>query len=401
MRGATKGKLSLNSETFKKILIAVVIIAFFAFGDFPKYVYTIKVIAIVGLLAITRYLRKDSYISWIAIFAIWCLTSFIWAIDKRIVISYFIWFLQAILLAFSIGTSIHDTSDVEYILKCIMVGGVLVAIRSINNVSFSSLGTFRLGTNIGLNANELALKTSLGCIIAFRYFHESEQKVKKIIYLAFTLIPLVVVLLSGSRKGIVMVFAALFLFSTICSPNPIRQLRNLVIAIIGITTLYLLMARVEFFYNSFGRRFLLLFNILNDGAYVGNSIRNRFTAVDLGLEVFKNKPIIGYGLGNYIAATGLRGYAHNNYIQLLVDLGLVGITIYYSFYLKNIIGLISTIRKNRSLTAMLLSMLVIIVVIEYGLVSFNSDYIQIIVMLCFYMVQINRNEITNKKKEST
>lgn len=389
MIGLTRGKLKISIKTLKRMLIAIAIIAFFSFGDYPIYVYTIKVIAIIGLLIISRYIRNDSYLNWILVFFIWCALSYIWAADKDIVISYLVWYLQAILLAYSIGTTVNDRTDIEYILKCIMAGGIILAFRSLRGVSFSSLGTFRLGNNIGYNANEFALKVSLSCIVAFRCFRESDQIIKKIINIVFFLTTLAAMLFSGSRKGILMVAIALFLYCIISSKNPIKLLKNILLAIIGLVIVYMLMTKIEFLYNSFGRRFLLLLNIFDDGSYVGNSIGNRMNAVEIGIDVFKIKPMIGYGLGNYMAATGLRGYAHNNYIQILVDLGIVGIFLYYWFYVRNMVGLITTIKNNRSLTAMLLSMLVGIVVIETGLVSFNSDYVQLVIMLCVNVIRIN------------
>lgn len=392
MRGLTRGKLSLNGVILKKVLIAVVITAFFAFGDFPIFVYVIKVLAILGLLILSKCIRYDSYLRWIVFFAIWSLSSIIWATDKDIVFFYFIWYLQAVLLAFSIGTSINDISDIEFVLKCIVVGSTLLSIRTLYGISLSSFGTFRLGDSIGSNPNELALKASLGCIIAFRYFHEEKKRRYKILYLVAIIIPLIVVLFSESRKGILMVFIALFIYSIINSSNQIKFLRNTLMAIIGVMIVYYLMMHIEFFYNSFGRRFMLLFNIFDEGAYVGNSIGNRLNAVELGMNAFIRKPIIGFGLGNFMVATGLRGYSHNNYIQILVDLGIVGIVLYYTFYIKNLFGMITTIKYNRSLTSMLLSMMLVIIVIEYGLVSFNSDYVQLVLMLGFYIVRINKDE---------
>lgn len=382
-----------KNESIIKALISIVIIAFFAFGDYSIYVYAVKVISIIGLLFYSRALSINSYLRWISLFFILCFSSIIWASDKDIVLAYIIWYLQAVLIAYSIGNTIKDEADIEFILKCIMVGGLILALRSFQGVSFSELGSFRLGKNIGYNANEMALKTALGSIIAFRYFRESIKKNIKIIYFLIMFVQLVSLLFTESRKGIIMVFGTMFLYSILCSQNPIKLIKNTCLAISGLIIIYLLMTKIQFLYDAFGRRFLLLLNILDDNAYVGNSLGNRIYAVQLGLNAFKEKPIFGYGLGNFMTATGLNGYAHNNYIQLLVDLGLLGLSLYYSVYIINIWGLIKTIRVNRGLTALLLSMLLTVTLIEYGLVSFNSDYVQLVIMLCYFIVQINHKKI--------
>lgn len=396
MVDSEKRKLVVNRESLKKLLIAIVIIAFFAFGDYSLFVYTLKAIAIVGLILTSRYHKVDSYLLWIVFFTIWCAFSLLWALNIDAAFFYLIWYLQAILLAYAIGTTIKSIADVEYTLKCIMVGGVILALRSVRGVSFSSIGgSFRVGTNIGYNANELALKVALSCIIAFHYFKVSKNRKWKTLFLVFIVVTLGAVFLTQSRQGIVMAIGSILIYMLVSSPNPIKFIKNTFIVFVGLFIFYLLITRIPFFNNLFGKRFLLLFNIINNDAKVDNSINNRLGHIKNGLNAFYNSPIVGYGAGNFNAVAGsgtsASGYAHNNYIQLLVDLGLVGFLIYYYFYIKIAIGLILSVKRNRQITAILLSMFFVILVIEYGTVSYISDFIQIIIMLCFNVVQFNRS----------
>ena len=59
--------------------------------------------------------------------------------------------------------------------------------------------------------------------------------------------------------------------------------------------------------------------------------------IEYGFNGFISKPLFGYGFMNFSEYVyklyGIEiGYAHNNYIELLFDLGIIGTTIYYLPY---------------------------------------------------------------------
>ena len=390
--------LRIGKNQILRFLTFLVIVAFFAFNDYSYLVYAIKAASIILLFVICRYYKKNSYLLWIAAFITFSLLSIIWGIDKSKVIAYVIWTAQAMLIAYSIGLTIKDQKDVDYILYCIMIASFILGIRALYGIPFSQLGSFRIGKNIGYNENELALKAALGSISAFYFFLQTVGLRKKIVLAAMFIVPVVAVVFSGSRKGILMVGATILLFSLFRSKNPALLIRNIFFCLCGVYVFYLAINNIEILYNSFGRRLLLLLNLFNKNSYVGNSIGNRLNDIDMGMIAFKESPIIGYGLGNYEKATGLNGYAHNNYVQLLVDLGLVGFILYYWLYLKIGFGLLTTLKIRRSITSLCLSMLIVTILIEVGLVSYNSDYIQLVIMLCFYTVKLNRQKLMAESK---
>lgn len=388
-------RLSVGKKSISRILVFIVVVSFFSFGDYSSFVYPIKLVTTILLLLISRRINTNSYFCWIILFLSFSLTSCFWAIDVPRVLIYLVWTAQAMLIAFSVGLTIRDEEDMEYVYKCILIGGIILCVRALSGVPFDKFGTFRLGKSIGYNENELALKAAIGGLTAFYYFCKSKVARIKVVLLVVFVLHATVVAFTGSRKGVLMILVTIILFLLFNSNNPLRFLINVAIGLLGISCFYFAINNIEILYNSFGRRFMLLFNLFEEGAYVGNSMGNRLEDIEVGLKVFEKSPIWGYGLGNYEFATQLNGYAHNNYIQLLVDLGLIGICIYYYFYMNIAIKLIKTLHTYRIQTALCLSMLGAIVVIESGLVSFNSDYVQLVIMLCFYRSVFNRRLITN------
>ena len=90
-------------------------------------------------------------------------------------------------------------------------------------------------------------------------------------------------------------------------------------------------------------------NVEND--YNATYSGGRLAIWKRGVEAFVHRPI-GYGLGNYHVADGAMGgtfrAAHNVVMQLLVELGLVGLVSYVSIYVVSWRGLV-TIRRSLEL----------------------------------------------------
>ena len=51
----------------------------------------------------------------------------------------------------------------------------------------------------------------------------------------------------------------------------------------------------------------------------------RFEMIKVGIDLFAKRPFLGYGIGSYRLVAGFNTYAHNNYIELLVSIGLIGL----------------------------------------------------------------------------
>src|SRR5690606_29786498 len=66
------------------------------------------------------------------------------------------------------------------------------------------------------------------------------------------------------------------------------------------------------------------------GDEVENSSLHRIYFAVEGWEAFKKKPILGYGVNSFRYYYGL--YSHNNFIELLFGLGLIGFLTYYNIH---------------------------------------------------------------------
>lgn len=383
-------RISFPKISLSRILIMVCIVAYFAFGDYSRYVYVIKVAAIVGLVISEKRIHMGFHLFWVIGFLMCEAVSMLWCDYISNSLFYIVWTLQAMALAFVMGNAVHTKKDIEYVLKCIFIGGVVLSLRVLAHTTVRELGSFRVGENMGYNANELAMKCAVACNAGFYSLIRQRKRSTRIAFTLFAALTLLIVIFTGSRKGVLMAVMGLILSMTFRSKAPIKFLRNVFIAIGLMAVFFVVVTQVEAFNKVLGRRLMLIVNLLSGESYVGNSITNRLNFARIGLELFTHRPLIGYGTGSFAYVSGVGLYAHNNYVQLLVDLGLMGTLVYYSVYAYNITGLIRIMRREKELCSMLLSFALMLLALELTLVSFQNDYVQLIIALSCAYIRLDR-----------
>src|SRR5699024_11610138 len=121
--------------------------------------------------------------------------------------------------------------------------------------------------------------------------------------------------------------------------------------------------------------------------------------INAGITFFEERPLFGHGIDSfrqlYFNYVGDYRYSHNNYVELLVSVGVFGTVIYY-------FGLLSVLKKsfNKTNPYLIFPFVVIatILIIDYGLVSYTSYLIQYFICLAFVSIGLNNRQkiIINK-----
>ena len=95
--------------------------------------------------------------------------------------------------------------------------------------------------------------------------------------------------------------------------------------------------------------------------------------IQFGIDLYKERPILGYGLNNYRHFYPTGQYSHNNFVEILACLGTIGFLLYYSMYVSPIFFFIKQwVKKSVAFCnehKMLLFLLVINCVFGYGMVQ--------------------------------
>ena len=105
--------------------------------------------------------------------------------------------------------------------------------------------------------------------------------------------------------------------------------------------------------------------------------------------MYKRQGIDNYRfvLHSYHSNWSLAYYAHNNYVELLVDVGLVGTIAYYFNYVWMLISSVRNVRKITKSELLFIGILVALIISEYGLVTYYDKYVQVILILIWMIIE--------------
>ncbi|RAS99036.1 hypothetical protein A6E22_25100, partial [Bacillus cereus] len=264
------------------------------------------------------------------LFILVCFVSVFFAINQSIAVSKIKTIILIYFLMISLVNYIDTFEKLRSFLLSFVYSGFITGVYILASSDFSQVT--RYGSELG-NVNSIGMIIGISSIFCFYFIIEEK---KYLLYTPIMLINIFVVFLTGSRK------ALLFVVLTIIAILLIQQkagIKGKIKALIGILitlviSLYVIF-NVELLYTIIGVRMEHLFSyILGKGANEG-SINIRANMIDMGLDWFQERPITGYGIDNFRSLYGIEAiggeftYSHNNLVELLVGIGVIGTFLFY------------------------------------------------------------------------
>lgn len=360
----------IREKVIKTILLLNTIMVF-AFNDQKNILYIVKasLLIIFSILCITRPIKNAWILLWGIAIVLWSASSLFWIVHVDRFIYNLAWTFQAIFI-FSLTIYIIDNEDLlNFYIKSIVISSSVLFFRLVLFYPISIWGTSRLGASIGYNPNVIGVEAAFAAILSLYLLEKAKRK---IIYVVLFLVFLMVVVFSGSRKALLGLILGLFIIVFLRSKISIyRKTFGLIFLIVFIHVFYLIMTSFEPIYNVMGKRLEVLFNV-----FLGTESSVRTSMIDIGLSLFGEKPWIGHGQGQYSYISGFQTYSHNNYIEFLVNFGIIGFCLYYSVYLISFYRLIKIAKSYRN-GIYFFSMLIVILFLETGSVTYQSLYLLI------------------------
>lgn len=284
--------------------------------------------------------------------------------------------------------------------------GILTVTLLIILFSLGNITQGRLATGTEMNANALSMLCVYGFALTM-YFHKI-QAITSVSYWIRVAIYLISILLTGSRKGLIMIVLVIVVVNLAGGTRKI--IRGILIGAVAAIALYVAIMNVDFLYNIIGQRVESLIILLTEGSTTEGSLNSRQALIDIGMGYIKEKPWTGYGFDCFklISGTGGGGkvgtssfgyYSHNNYIELLFGGGIIGLVLYYIPILYLFIRLLKNMKKNRCV-AYLLAILVSKLAVEYAYVSYYDRvdaYLLAVIMGCVLICQgsLANNDVAN------
>lgn len=259
-------------------------------------------------------------------FILLCMVSYIWSINKAGWLKNNISIMQCVCVGVCIIYYADSSRRKNNILHAAVAGALILAARMILFVPISAWGMERVGDYVGYGNVGVTYVMAPASIISFYLAYKEKNKM---LYAA-TAVLFVLSALSGSKKGPV-VFAVGLAIILIKASKDIRKLLiNLLFAGALLGIIYLMIMKIPVLYNALGIRIVQAFGQLN-GTVLDKSTRDRMILLQDGIKAFLQNPILGVGIDGFKNAqiNRIHYYAHNNYVELLADCGILGCVIYY------------------------------------------------------------------------
>lgn len=416
-----------NLKVEKNLIIdlstLLLFISIFALRKVPILMYIAQIIFIIVIFLKIKQdgVKINNYILFSFIFVLWTIMSIYWSPKPSTTIRVLKPLIQiTVLCMFFVQYFIRNSMDkIDKVLKYFCFSSFVLVIMIFFNTSTSEWGEIiretsnissskgRLGPSVGYHTNALGTVLSFSALICLYLDSKYKQKKYNILYGVLA----VLVVFTKSRKSFITLTLGSILYLAFYKKRDFRKvllsIPMLLLILIGI---YWSIFNIPFLYKIIGFRMEGLLTIFNTSDVVDASTVGRGDMIRIAIDLFKQNPITGVGMGNfsyyyyYVFGGWAETYSHSNYFEILSGLGVVGFITHY-FILFNMIYTMIIKRKiffkyDRKLSVFIVIFLLIRIIMDYGMVSYDDEFIQLLTVTLYCgMCSLNffiKNESKNK-----
>lgn len=260
-------------------------------------------------------------------------------------------------------------------------------------------GINRIGSSGSGNVNTIGTYLTIFAIpMLYQVIVKKEKK-----YLPIFIIQLIFILLTGSKKGLVLVLLGIIIIYLYQKGFKLRNMLKIALIVAFIIVMIL---KVGFLYNTIGFRIIDFLNTIGfniEGAHNSHSTIKRISMYESVPSLFVNEPILGSGWGYFSKFSGLNVYSHSNYIEILITFGIVGFVLYYSMYVTILKKAFKKMKKHEMIIPFCYMLLFI--VNDFLVITFSQVPIVYIIIFLLYQLlnnkqNINLNLIIDQKEKN-
>ncbi len=200
--------------------------------------------------------------------------------------------------------------------------------QGIREVEMGIERAFAMDTSLG-DPNSLAATVVYTLPLLFYYISDKTSRITKIFLGMTSLVFLWCIMLTGSRTGM----AAVLVFGFMLIWERKNKIRNFILI-----ALFLVLA-VAVMPEQYQQRFISIEEVVEDSSDdsgAATSARSRLVFLHYAFQMFLDRPLFGFGMGNFSTAMGtiygtLWLQAHSLPAQLISEMGLAGIITFFAW----------------------------------------------------------------------
>ncbi len=350
-------------------------------------------------LAKNKKIYLNQFGSWMIVFWMLCITSLKWTINVQNTKNMILTLTYNLICNFFVLNLLcEDKNRIVLVIKTIIYSSIILFGRiAITQGIFVYANGIRGGKNGLESANTVGTIAAVAIILGIYCLKDKKCKYPTIYYISI-IANILIVILSASRKAILYALIPILIYYIANSKNVVKVLKNIILTVSIAIIAYLAIMKIPVIYNIVGVRFETMINGLIGKGETDASTALRMKMIEWGLEWFEERPELGYGIDSYRALLGKKGtsfgatgaYAHNNYIELLVDVGIVGVIVYYYIYVYIIKESIENIKKQKMLSIYMMGILIACIINEYGQVVYYSKFYQLLLVVVYIAIKTEK-----------
>lgn len=332
---------------------------------------------IVLIYVVTRPYRvfNSKLFMWYSLFMLYTLASVLWSIDPTDSLEKWLYLVVFHLIAIcSIAVYGNSSDNLQTLMKLYVFASVILCIVIILDGPLGS-NNLRYGwSTTGEQSNTPAMNLASSFAFAFYFVRKSNTKKLKVLYSVCLALFFVTIFLTGSRKIFIYILGFITLYALHESKDIKKTVMYICSIIVGLLIASYVLINNEFMYNLVGNK------IFTDLSEETSAVLRSALKIQ-AWEYFKSSPLLGHGFYSFdkVSFNGL--YAHNNYLEILTGLGIIGLLLYYGFLLSTLLSLWK--RKKDEMCFLFFSMLLMSFVIEYWQVNYVQKGVYFIYAMAF------------------
>ena len=335
------------------------------------------------------------YFIWLVIFSFFGFLSALWARPENVTaIRVSISVVQVGLIAFCILYYCVITQNIRRVLYAFVTAALVFCARFFLTVPISAWGQAERFEKYGIfgSNNPAMVMAYASIILIWMCFFAKEKIRRKGLALSLVGMFMFISILMGTKKSLLIFIICLLIFLFGSAKDPLKFVGRIVIVAVAFVVGYLLIMEVPMLYNSIGYRIQNVVGFLSGGESDLSTI-DRANHVTTAFGYFRQHPIAGLGQDGYRYTNARITYSHNNYVELLANLGIVGFCMYYWLHVVILKESIKIFRFNM----LPVCFIVAILISDIAVISYASEIgyaLQgiIVALLCFEKNKLNFNK---------
>lgn len=275
-------------------------------------------------------------------------------------------FIIAVYIVISNSSNIIRVFD--YIINAFFVTLSVIVVGSGSSLLNGRLGlaneqgiSFTIGPLISsISPNGISLWCTIGflmCLICKDITHKKKYFFMSVYFVIGNVI-------CASRKGFIILLAGFLLYYVLSSTRK-EKFYRWTVSLCGIAFAIVIVLTNATLYQMIGYRFVELFNMFilqtANVDIVGGSLRTRIALLNYAKEYFYSQPLVGHGINSFSSMCPLHIVADNNYYEILVAGGIIGLILYYLPLVLIIVSILRNGVKDK-IWALIISLVAIVII---------------------------------------